>query len=124
MRPLAVAMLLAVGGCGIVTGLSDDYVFVPDDADGGDGGAGEGGSCSVNASGVSSSCKSCLDATSCCALASCLNDSACAEYVRCKNTCTNVSACRRCEDNNATGRAALDTVLQTCAGDCRGACRY
>ena len=115
-------------GCGMITGLSNDYQFVADDGGGtgnedassvSDGSTVNDGaaSCAVTKSGFSpQACRTCLPNT-CCALAACFDDQACRTYASCRNSCgRNVETCLKSCDNNATSetRNRLREAISKC----------
>jgi hypothetical protein len=124
-------------GCGLVTGLSDDYRF--GEVDGGnsddagssgdaanDGGADGGPACAIPRSRFKTLCGKCLPET-CCALSDCLLDTACRAYVECRNACNNESCLQDCERaTDSKVQNQFQDAVQACGigQNCRTACGF
>ncbi len=149
MRSPASGLLVVVAltGCGMVTGLSNDYKFVPDDAAAGDGGASgeggadgaasgdadtsEGGAAACGLPGAFSTSPLCTPncTQNCCTVAAtCWNDPACKAFAECRRGCgTNAEVClQKCERN--TGGDAKDafSAVRSClqTNVCQNQCGY
>lgn len=128
--PMAALVSWSLVGCGMITGLSDDYAFVPEaGADAGpDGSNDAAAACVVAIESFGQPCRACVP-TSCCALAACLADDACKRYALCRNQCLagNQQCLKGC-DNRATSAARSDLANATnqcgVASSCTAACGW
>lgn len=119
-------------GCGMITGLSNDYTFAPEDggtsgSDAGDAGAADGsttddgGKCDVPSGVVACNC---LPKT-CCPLATCLRDADCITYMQCRQACGHNESCQStCKENaSSNSRNLYDRAVSNCgAQSCFNSC--
>jgi hypothetical protein len=149
---LGVSAALVAGGCGQLTGLSNDYTY--DLAEGGDASKGDGavdgaadaadaadasdaGKCSTSAANTteaklaqavgSATCKSCLAYSCCTTVDTCVNTQSCKQHLFCVLDCTSIQAANdraSCLSNNCNNGGGATALFTNGVGQCAGvACK-
>lgn len=132
---LGLVCVCALAGCGMVTGLSNDYKFVPDDAAaGGDGGSdgasgGDGQADAANACGAGAfTCATPTCLANCCDEgAACWDSATCKQYAECRRGCAvrNSECLGRCESNAPSeARDLFDKVNSCLPSGCKNPCGF